>query len=309
MTNIVAFAGKIGAGKSTLRNFLFGYTMKHYVPSIVDDGGLIDTYQINSLGHLLVPGETHDGVAEMGQLDPVSRDPDVRAFLKEHVWEYVKAYSFAGKLKVLAHELFGFPEESIYGTQEQKLAKTDRSWQDMAGVITPAEAMTICDGMRKTRFVVPTVDEDGKKQEPLYAYSSPYDPGKPSLWCCFPDAKIAVKDGNMSGRDFLQYFGTEVCRRFHNNVWANACIAEIAQDQPFLAVIDDLRFENELLVTKANAGVTYWLTRNSSATPTHSSEESLGPDSCDVVVDNANMTIEESCLFVLKDMKERGILQ
>lgn len=254
MTKIVAFAGKIGAGKTTLRNFLYGYMMKHYVPSLINDvDGMIDTYQIDSMGRLWVPGETN-GEVEMGIFDTNTRDPEVVAFMRKHIWPYVKHFSFAGRLKEMALD-FGFPEESLYGTQEQKKEPTSFLWEDMVG---------------------------------------------------------SNKEGPMSARDFLQYFGTEVCRRYNPLIWANSCIKEIAQWQPYLAIVDDLRFaDTELPVIKANEGVSYYFKRDSMKDyqSPHGSEEGICAEDCDVVVNNHEMSIEESCLFVLDDMRKRGILE
>jgi hypothetical protein len=55
---------------------------------------------------------------------------------------------------------------------------------------------------------------------------------------------------NMSGRELMQYFGTEVCRRIMSDCWVQSCFTRILMDQPELAVITDARMENEVKIPK-----------------------------------------------------------
>lgn len=57
-------------------------------------------------------------------------------------------------------------------------------------------------------------------------------------------------DSRMSVREFLQFFGTNVCRHLYPDCWVQACFKEIQIDNPNLAIISDGRFENEIKVAK-----------------------------------------------------------
>jgi len=57
-------------------------------------------------------------------------------------------------------------------------------------------------------------------------------------------------DKKMSGREFMQYFGTEVCRKIWPDCWVQACFNRIAIDQPDFAVVTDARMENEVKIPK-----------------------------------------------------------
>jgi hypothetical protein len=85
--------------------------------------------------------------------------------------------------------------------------------------------------------------------------------------------KVKGKTGYMSGRELLQYFGTDVCRK----------------------IISDARFENEVKAIQAAGGKVIRLTRGETH-DSHASEVDLDSfNEYDAVIDNANLTIHESC--------------
>ena len=112
------------------------------------------------------------------------------------------------------------------------------------------------------------------------------------------------KDGNqMTARQVLQTVGTEFFRSIQNNVWADATIRRIQQDNPLVALIGDCRFPNEVEAVKRAGGTVIKLTRNLYNSD-HSSETALDPENYDqsnfdLVVDNQNMTIEEQWKVVI----------
>ena len=106
------------------------------------------------------------------------------------------------------------------------------------------------------------------------------------------------KDGNqMTARQVLQTVGTEFFRSIQHNVWADATIRRIQQDNPLVALIGDCRFPNEVEAVKKAGGTVIKLTRNLYNSD-HASETALDPknydqSNFDFVVDNQYMTIEE----------------
>ena len=84
----------------------------------------------------------------------------------------------------------------------------------------------------------------GLKNEQVYGSTEHKKQVVPHLkWENMPGV---MNEGRMTAREFLQYFGTDVCRRMHENIWADRCIEDIRLEQPLLAVIDDCRFPNEV---------------------------------------------------------------
>jgi len=112
------------------------------------------------------------------------------------------------------------------------------------------------------------------------------------------------KDGNqMTARQVLQTVGTESFRSIQHNVWADATIRRIQQDNPLVALIGDCRFPNEVEAVKKAGGTVIKLTRNLYNSD-HASETALDPENYDqsnfhLVVDNQNMTIEEQWRVVI----------
>lgn len=87
-----------------------------------------------------------------------------------------------------------------------------------------------------------------------YSFAQPLKEMARALWG-FTDAQLygtqAEKEAidprwNMSPRVALQKLGTDACRRhLGDDIWTRACLERIVRERPQLAVIEDLRFENE----------------------------------------------------------------
>lgn len=81
---------------------------------------------------------------------------------------------------------------------------------------------------------------------------------------------------NVSPRWLLQRLGTQGIRTvFGEDVWVNLCLKNIRNDAPRLAVIDDVRFENESAHIRMAQGVVWRLNstrKYSNADQTHQSE-------------------------------------
>lgn len=107
------------------------------------------------------------------------------------------------------------------------------------------------------------------------------------------------KSGNMTARDFLQHFGTNIVRKTYNNAWVNATINRIINEDSELSIIPDVRFPNEVKAIKDNGGIVIRLTRDLYHS-VHDSERALDKESFDwknfdLVLDNENLKIEQLC--------------
>lgn len=61
--------------------------------------------------------------------------------------------------------------------------------------------------------------------------------------------QLAVKGKDttyLTGREFLQVFGTNICRRLYGDCWAYRTLVEITKNHPRYAILTDVRFPNEL---------------------------------------------------------------
>lgn len=119
--------------------------------------------------------------------------------------------------------------------------------------------------------------------------------------------KVEGKTGNMSGREFMQYFGTEICRTIYPDVWVDKIAKDIDTENSNLSVISDCRFRNEAeSVQTKMGGKVIKLTRNLYS-DNHASENDLDNfKNYDAVIDNANLSIHESCIELLKILDEWG---
>ena len=116
--------------------------------------------------------------------------------------------------------------------------------------------------------------------------------------------KVKGKSGYMSGRELLQYFGTDICRKIYSEIWTNRTITDIKNEESDFAVISDARFENEIKAVQAAGGKVIRLTRGET-TDGHSSETDLDNfDGYDAVIDTANLSIEESCKQLFNILNE-----
>lgn len=283
MGKIVAFSGKKQAGKNTAANFLFGLEMW----SILDPESkepLISTFRIDDKGRLIIPvdfGPDKGGVRD-GIFDPTSRSPFVQTFLNAHVWPYVKLYSFADILKELGITLFGLSEEQCYGTNEEKNTYTKLRWSDM-----------------------PTFNWDTQNKRKL-AFNQVKALG-------FNLSETWSPDDYMTGREFMQYFGTDICRKMYGDIWANATVNRIIREESGIGIITDCRFPNEVKAVKDAGGVVIRLTRSVHSVDEHSSEKALDKDvydwsNFDAVVDNANMTIQEQNEAIFSELTRLGVI-
>lgn len=105
-----------------------------------------------------------------------------------------------------------------------------------------------------------------------------------------------IKSGNplppdtwLSIRQLMQYFGTEVCRKwFGESIWINATLNNISHP----TIVSDLRFKNEFERVKLLKGKTIYINRDICKPGTHASEKELvelyNDNQFDFVVNNNN---------------------
>ena len=112
----------------------------------------------------------------------------------------------------------------------------------------------------------------------------------------YMDDKTSNK-GCMTVREVLQYVGTDIFRRIDLDIWAKSCIKQVKLDQPELALISDVRFENEVKAIQDAGGFVVGLTRSPFKKPLEDHISEISPqkclDMCDAIVDNKLLSIPE----------------
>jgi hypothetical protein len=138
--------------------------------------------------------------------------------------------------------------------------------------------------------------------EPQLVYGTDEDKNKQThlLWENMPIANGRV--GNITSREFLQHFGTNIIRKLYNNAWVNATINKIIYEDSEIAIIPDVRFPNEVEAIQKNGGVVIRLTRDLHHSD-HESEVALDKENYDWknfdhIIDNTSINIEELCYYL-----------
>tara|TARA_R100001377_G_scaffold44674_2_gene25506 strand:- start:463 stop:1368 length:906 start_codon:yes stop_codon:yes gene_type:complete len=269
-SRILAFAGSKQSGKNTCTNFLHGYQLRSH--RVIDDFG------ITGDGDLVIGTKiiNADGKAEAGKafLDVGSSDPEFAEWASYNMWPYIKSYSFAAPLKQISTALFELGSDQVYGKDNQKNSATIFRWEEMPAVITDEK-------LAKQKDIKKLIDTG------VLRYHKP---------------------GRMSAREFLQFFGTDLCRKVYEDVWQSKLIKDVLAEEPLIAVIDDCRFPNEATAIQESNGKVIRLTRNIFK-DSHASEQSLSSyDNFDGVIDNANLSIHETNVELIKLLNEWGWL-
>lgn len=99
-------------------------------------------------------------------------------------------------------------------------------------------------------------------------------------------AELRSTKRNVTAREFLQYFGSEVCRKIWGDCWVYSTIMKIKQEGTAVAIITDCRFPNEVEGIQDVGGKVVRLMRNPHD-DSHISETSLdGYVGFDGIIDN-----------------------
>ena len=119
-----------------------------------------------------------------------------------------------------------------------------------------------------------------------------------------PDSRWMVNTGaargtNMTAREFMQHFGTNVMRQMYGPVWVEHAINTILSEQTELAIVADVRFPNEVEAIQKAGGTVIRLTRNK-LKDSHDSETALDKSkyewsNFDHVVDNSRGGVDNLC--------------
>ena len=121
--------------------------------------------------------------------------------------------------------------------------------------------------------------------------------------------RAGMKKGNLTAREFLQYFGTDICRKIKPNIWVENCINRMLESGTELAIVPDVRFPNEADAIKQAGGKVIRLTR-SPHDDQHESETALDDyEGFDHVLDNANSSLDETNRALMEVLRGWGWLQ
>jgi len=123
-------------------------------------------------------------------------------------------------------------------------------------------------------------------------------------WEDVPTGGTSPSKGFMTAREFLQCFGTDICRKIRSDIWTTNCIRRIKDSGTDLAIIPDVRFPNEVEAIKKVGGKIIRFTRCPHEDQ-HASETALDEyEDFDCIINNAELNIDETNKALLDILRE-----
>jgi hypothetical protein len=236
-------------------------TINHILGIFMKRLEIIGDFYINKEGQLWITDIFQD-VNRAGLFD--IHDAKNEEFNHQYIYPFVKVYSYADELKKLCINVLGLTYEQCYGTNEEKDSPTHLKWENMPGITTNPHMLQIG-----------AVDLGCKTFGVTY-----HEPGP------------------MTAREVMQYVGTEIFRKMYGNVWVDATIRKIHDDQSTMAIISDVRFVNEVEGIQNKDGKVIRLTRHV-LVDEHQSETALDDfDGFDHVCDNQELDVNQQSLLI-----------
>jgi hypothetical protein len=205
-----------------------------------------------------------------------------------------RLYSFAGPVKRFCVDVMGLSEAQCYGSDEDKNSLTRYRWEDMPHY--------------------PRIVERIRQQVLAEHAALPW-------WYRWGEALVGhtqknveaevdrrAPKGPMTARQVMQEVGTGIGRQMHGEIWTEACLRQILSESPDVALIDDVRFPNEVDIVEKNGGVVLRLHRAPHRGDEHVSETALdGCEDFSADVRNDLLDVRGSCLAVVEALKNLGV--
>lgn len=260
MTKIIGFAGRKQSGKNTSCNFIMANKLFQY--------GVCKKASLNKDGNIIVSDLFGEGVSG---LDWIPLTPDyVNTDMLFANFNICKIYAFADPLKEFCINVLGLSYQQVYGTDADKNSYTHLRWENMPGVIDP----DLYDSCLKNHH--------GAALKEFVKRFYPHDPG------------------SMTAREVLQFVGTEIFRKMYQNVWIDSVLRKIDNDKPELALISDVRFDDEIKSLQDKGGIVIGLLRDKLNSNGSHASENTNFDLCDHVIDNREMDMDQLTQAVMQ---------
>ena len=183
--------------------------------------------------------------------------------LKFHEYGVCKEASLNEQGQILVSDLFG---ETVSGQDWIPLTEDFVDISQLLENFNPCKIYAFADVLKEF-----AVDVLGLEHNQVYGTNEEKNSPTHLLWENMPTGN---NKGPMTGREVLQYFGSDICRKMYENIWFDACIRRIRKDNPDLALISDVRFPNEIKGVQKEGGIVFGLPRDIvNGKDTHSSEQ------------------------------------
>ena len=206
--------------------------------------------------------------------------------LKFHEYGVCKNASLNEQGQILVSDLFG---EKVSGSDWIPLTEEYVDISQLLESFRPCKIYAFADVLKEF-----AVDVLGLEYNQVYGTNEEKNSPTHLLWENMPTGN---NKGPMTGREVLQYFGSDICRKMYENIWFDACIRRIRKDNPELALISDVRFSNEISGVQKEDGIVFGLPRDIvNGKDTHSSEQ-VDLSLCDYVLPEGNIDTTTKTLY------------
>ena len=206
--------------------------------------------------------------------------------LKFHEYGVCKNASLNEQGQILVSDLFG---EKVSGSDWIPLTEEYVDISQLLESFRPCKIYAFADVLKEF-----TVDVLGLEYNQVYGTNEEKNSATHLLWENMPTGN---NKGPMTGREVLQYFGSDICRKMYEDIWFDACIRRIRKDNPELALISDVRFSNEITGVQKEGGIVFGLPRDIvNGKDTHSSEQ-VDLSLCDYVLPEGNIDTTTKALY------------
>ena len=206
--------------------------------------------------------------------------------LKFHEYGVCKNASLNEQGQILVSDLFG---EKVSGSDWIPITEEYVDISQLLESFRPCKIYAFADVLKEF-----AVDVLGLEHNQVYGTNEEKNSPTHLLWENMPTGN---NKGPMTGREVLQYFGSDICRKMYENIWFDACIRRIRKDNPELALISDVRFSNEIAGVQKEGGIVFGLPRDIvNGKDTHSSEQ-VDLSLCDYVLPEGNIDTTTKTLY------------
>ena len=206
--------------------------------------------------------------------------------LKFHEYGVCKNASLNEQGQILVSDLFG---EKVSGSDWIPLTEEYVDISQLLESFRPCKIYAFADVLKEF-----AVDVLGLEYNQVYGTNEEKNSPTHLLWDNMPTGN---NKGPMTGREVLQYFGSDICRKMYEDIWFDACIRRIRKDKPELALISDVRFPNEIKGVQNEGGVVFGLPRDIvNGKDTHSSEQ-VDLSLCDYLLPKGDIDTTTKALY------------
>ena len=206
--------------------------------------------------------------------------------LKFHEYGVCKNASLSEEGHILVSDLFG---ETVSGSDWIPLTEEYVDISQLLENFGACKIYAFADVLKEF-----AVDVLGLEHNQVYGTNEEKNSTTHLLWENMPTGN---NKGPMTGREVLQYFGSDICRKMYENIWFDACIRRIRKDNPDLALISDVRFPNEIKGVQKEGGIVFGLPRDIvNGKDTHSSEQ-VDLSLCDYLLPEGDIDTTTKALY------------